>query len=68
MNGMINLRLLQPGTTIGLSGRAMRRWGQTHRAVSGSLRATCPQPTTLRWSGLKIMIFAQDVVEILEGT
>jgi hypothetical protein len=65
MSGIINLRLLEPGTTIGLSD------GSTAEVVSNPLdgvwvfaRYLC-SPNDSSMVGTEEMIFAQNVVEIL---
>jgi hypothetical protein len=65
MSGIINLRLLQPGTTIGLSD------GATAEVVSNPLDGVwvfaryLSSPSDASVVGTEEMIFAQDVVEIL---
>jgi len=67
MNGVINLRLLQPGTTIGLSD------GATAEVVSNPLDGVwvfaryLSSPSDAAVVGTEEMIFAQDVVEILQA-
>ena len=67
MSGMINLRLLQPGTTIGLS------YGATAEVVSNPLDGVwvfaryLSSPSDAAVVGTEEMIFAQDVVEILQA-
>jgi hypothetical protein len=67
MSGIINLRLLQPGTTIGLSD------GATATVVSNPLDGVwvfaryLTSPSDASVVGTEEMIFAQDVVEVLEG-
>ena len=66
MSDVINLRLLQPGTKIGLSD------GSIAEVVSNPLDGvwvfaqylSCPSDATL--VGTEEMIFAQDIVEIRE--
>jgi hypothetical protein len=66
MSGMINLRLLQPGTTIGLSD------GTTAEVVSNPLDGVwvfaryLSSPNDAAVVGTEEMIFAQDIVEVLE--
>jgi hypothetical protein len=66
MNGVINLRLLEPGTTIGLSD------GSTAEVVSNPLDGVwvfaryLTSPSDSSVVGTEEMIFAQDVVQILE--
>ena len=65
MNGIINLRLLEPGTTISLSD------GSTAEVVSNPLDGVwvfaryLSSPTDASVVGTEEMIFAQDIVEIL---
>jgi hypothetical protein len=65
MSGIINLRLLQPGTTISLSD------GATAEVVSNPLDGVwvfaryLSSPSDASVVGTEEMIFAQDVVEIL---
>ena len=67
MNSVINLRLLQPGTTIGLSD------GATAEVVSNPLDGVwvfaryLSSPSDAAVVGTDAMIFAQDVVEILQA-
>jgi hypothetical protein len=67
MSGVINLRLLQPGTTIGLSD------GSTAEVVSNPLDGVwvfaryVSSPSDASMIGTEEMIFAQDIVEILEA-
>jgi hypothetical protein len=67
MNSVINLRLLQPGTTIGLSD------GATAEVVSNPLDGVwvfaryLSSPSDAAVVGTEEMIFAQDVVEILQA-
>ena len=67
MSGMINLRLLQPGTTIGLSD------GATAEVVSNPLDGVwvfaryLSSPNDAAVVGTEEMIFAQDVMEILSA-
>ena len=67
MSGIINLRLLQPGTTIGLSD------GATAEVVSNPLDGVwvfaryLSSPSDAAVVGTEEMIFAQDVVEILQA-
>jgi hypothetical protein len=64
---VINLRLLQPGTTIGLSD------GATAEVVSNPLDGVwvfaryLSSPSDAAVVGTEEMIFAQDVVEILQA-
>jgi hypothetical protein len=66
MSGIINLRLLEPGTKIGLSD------GSTAEVVSNPLDGVwvfaryLSSPSGSSVAGTEEMIFAQDVVEILE--
>jgi hypothetical protein len=66
MSEVINLRLLQPGTRIGLSD------GSTAEVVSNPLDGVwvfaryLTSPHDAAVVGTEEMIFAQDVVEILE--
>jgi hypothetical protein len=66
MSGVINLRLLEPGTTIGLSD------GATAEVVSNPLDGVwvfaryLSSPNDSAVVGTEEMIFAQDIVEILE--
>jgi hypothetical protein len=66
MNSVINLRLLTPGTKIGLSD------GSTAEVVSNPLDGVwvfacyLSAPSDASMVGTEAMIFAQDVVEILE--
>jgi hypothetical protein len=66
MSGIINLRLLEPGTKIGLSD------GSTAEVVSNPLDGVwvfvryLSSPSGSSVVGTEEMIFAQDVVEILE--
>jgi hypothetical protein len=68
MSGIINLRLLQPGTTIGLSD------GATAEVVSNPLDGVwvfaryLSSPNDAAVVGTEQMIFAQDVVEILQAS
>ena len=65
MNGIINLRLLEPGTAISLSD------GSTAEVVSNPLDGVwvfaryLSSPTDASVVGTEEMIFAQNVVEIL---
>ena len=65
MSGIINLRLLAPGTTIGLSD------GSTAEVVSNPLDGVwifaryLSSPSDPSMVGTEEMIFAQNVVEIL---
>jgi hypothetical protein len=65
MKGIINLRLLEPGTTIGLSD------GATAEVVSNPLDGVwvfaryLSSPHDAAVVGTEEMIFAQDIVEIL---
>jgi hypothetical protein len=67
MNGVINVRLLEPGTTIGLSD------GATAEVVSNPLDGVwvfaryLSSPSDAAVVGTEEMIFAQDVVEILQA-
>jgi hypothetical protein len=67
MTGVINVRLLEPGTTIGLSD------GATAEVVSNPLDGVwvfaryLSSPSDSSLVGTEEMIFAQDVVEILEA-
>jgi len=67
MSSIINLRLLQPGTTIGLSD------GATAEVVSNPLDGVwvfaryLSSPSDAAVVGMEEMIFAQDVVEILQA-
>jgi hypothetical protein len=66
MNSVINLRLLTPGTKIGLSD------GSTAEVVSNPLDGVwvfacyLTSPSDASMVGTEAMIFAQDIVEILE--
>jgi hypothetical protein len=66
MSGIINLRLLEPGTKIGLSD------GSTAEVVSNPLDGVwvfarnLSSPSGSSVAGTEEMIFAQDVVEVLE--
>jgi hypothetical protein len=66
MRGMINLRLLEPGTKIGLAD------GSTAEVVSNPLDGVwvfaryLSSPSDSSVVGTEEMIFAQDVVEILD--
>ena len=66
MSSVINLRLLEPGTTIGLSD------GSTAEVVSNPMDGVwvvvryLSSPSDASVIGTEEMIFAQDVVEILE--
>jgi hypothetical protein len=66
MSEMINLRLLEPGTTISLSD------GSTAEVVSNPLDGVwvfaryLSSPSDSSQLGTEAMIFAQDVVEVLE--
>jgi len=68
MSGIINLRLLQPGTTIGLSD------GATAEVVSNPLDGVwvfaryLSSPSDAAVVGTEEMIFAQDIVEILQAS
>ena len=65
MSGLINLRLLQPGTTISLSD------GSTAEVVSNPLDGVwvfaryLSSPSDASVVGTEEMIFAQNIVEIL---
>jgi hypothetical protein len=65
MSGIINLRLLEPGTIIGLSD------GSTAEVVSNPLDGVwvfaryLSTPNDASMVGIEEMIFAQNVVEIL---
>lgn len=65
MSGVINLRLLEPGTTIGLSD------GATAEVVSNPMDGVwvfaryLSSPSDASMVGTEEMIFAQDVVEVL---
>jgi hypothetical protein len=65
MNGIINLRLLEPGTTISLSD------GSTAEVVSNPLDGVwvfaryLSSPNDASVVGTEEMIFAQNIVEIL---
>jgi hypothetical protein len=65
MSGIINLRLLEPGTTIGMSD------GSTATVVSNPLDGVwvfaryLSSPSDSSIVGTEEMIFAQNVVEIL---
>jgi hypothetical protein len=67
MHEMINLRLLELGTTIGLSD------GATAEVVSNPLDGVwvfaryLSSPSDASLVGTEAMIFAQDVVEVLEA-
>ena len=67
MSEMINLRLLEPGTTISLSD------GSTAEVVSNPLDGVwvfaryLSSPSDSSQVGTEAMIFAQDVMEVLEG-
>ena len=67
MSGVINLRLLEPGTTIGLSD------GATAEVVSNPLDGVwvfaryLSSPSDSALIGTEEMIFAQDVVEVLKA-
>ncbi len=66
MSNVINLRLLEPGTQIGLSD------GSTAEVVSNPLDGVwvfaryLSSPSDASVVGTEEMIFAQDVVEVLE--
>lgn len=68
MSGVINLRSLGPGTTVGLSD------GSTAEVVSNPLDGiwvfarylSSPKDPSL--VGTREMIFAQDIVEVLEAS
>jgi hypothetical protein len=66
MSEVINLRLLEPGTTIGLSD------GSTAEVVSNPLDGVwvfaryLSSPNDASVVGTEEMIFAQDVVEVLQ--
>jgi hypothetical protein len=66
MSEVINLRLLEPGTTIGLAD------GSTAEVVSNPLDGVwvfaryLSSPSDASMVGTEEMIFAQDVVEVLE--
>jgi hypothetical protein len=66
MRGIINVRQLEPGTTIGLSD------GSTAEVVSNPLDGVwvfaryLSSPHDASVVGTEEMIFAQDVVEVLE--
>jgi hypothetical protein len=66
MHEMINLRLLELGTTIGLSD------GATAEVVSNPLDGVwvfaryLSSPSDASLVGTEAMIFAQDIVEVLE--
>lgn len=66
MSEVINLRLLQPGTTIGLSD------GSTAEVVSNPLDGVwvfaryLSSPGDASLIGTEEMVFAQDIVEVLE--
>jgi hypothetical protein len=66
MRGIINVRQLEPGTTIGLSD------GSTAEVVSNPLDGVwvfaryLSSPNDASVVGTEEMIFAQDVVEVLE--
>jgi hypothetical protein len=68
MRGVINLRLLQPGTTIALAD------GATAEVVSNPLDGVwvfaryLSSPSDSSLVGTEEMIFAQDVVEVLESS
>jgi hypothetical protein len=65
MSGIVNLRLLEPGTTIGLSD------GSTAEVVSNPLDGVwvfaryLSSPSDSSMVGTEEMIFAQNVIEIL---
>jgi hypothetical protein len=65
MSGIINLRLLEPGTTIGLSD------GSTAEVVSNPLDGVwvfaryLSSPSDSSVVGTEEMIFAQNIIEIL---
>jgi hypothetical protein len=65
MREMINLRLLEPGTTIGLSD------GSTAEVVSHPLDGVwvfarhLSSPSDASLAGTEAMVFAQDIVEVL---
>ena len=67
MSEVINLRLLEPGTTIGLAD------GSTAEVVSNPLDGVwvfaryLSSPSDAAVVGAEEMIFAQDVVEILQA-
>ena len=66
MSGVINLRLLEPGTTIGLSD------GATAEVVSNPMDGVwvfaryLSSPNDASVVGMEEMIFAQDIVEVLK--
>jgi hypothetical protein len=66
MSEMINLRLLQPGTTIGLAD------GSTAEVVSNPLDGVwvfaryLSSPSDASLVGTEAMVFAQDIVEVLK--
>jgi hypothetical protein len=67
MSGIINLRLLQPGTTIGLSDGATAEVVSNPQDgvwVSARYLSSPNDPAVV---GTEEMIFAQDVVEVLEA-
>jgi len=67
MSQVINLRLLQAGTTIGLSD------GSTAEVVSNPMDGVwvfaryLSSPSDAAMVGTEEMIFAQDIVEVLEA-
>ena len=66
MSGVINLRLLEPGTTIGLSD------GATAEVVSNPMDGVwvfaryLSSPNDASVVGTEEMVFAQDIVEVLK--
>jgi hypothetical protein len=66
MSEMINLRLLEPGTTIGLAD------GSTAEVVSNPLDGVwvfaryLSSPSDAALVGTEAMVFAQDIVEVLK--
>jgi hypothetical protein len=66
MSEMINLRLLEPGTTIGLAD------GSTAEVVSNPLDGVwvfaryLSSPSDASLIGTEAMVFAQDIVEVLK--
>ncbi len=66
MSEMINLRLLEPGTRIGLSD------GSTAEVVSNPLDGVwvfaryLSSPSDASVVGTEAMVFAQDIVEVLQ--
>jgi hypothetical protein len=67
MSEMINLRLLEPGTTIGLAD------GSTAEVVSNPLDGVwvfaryLSSPSDASLIGTEAMVFAQDIVEVLKA-